>query len=299
MNFATYQREVWRTDKSRKASVSLLGLVGEIGDLQSVIKKSLVQNRYPTFHTELAEEVGDTLWYLSSIATSFHLSLNTIARDNLAKARQFHAPGRLNKFDRSFPEDERLPRKFEVVFVERSLRRKSVQVKIRINGVFVGDVLTDNSKRNDGYRYHDAFHFAYAAVLGWSPVVRTILKRKRKSKPRVDEIEDGARAATVEEAIAIFLFNQAKYRDFYREEKAIDLSLLKTVTLLCKDLEVRACKGIQWRNAIFKGFEMYRKLQKFHGGTLRLNLDKESIEFIEPSTRRRSTPTIRARPKRK
>ena len=299
MNFATYQRGVWRTDKSRKALVSLLGLVGEIGDVQSVVKKLVVQKRYPTFHRELAEELGDTLWYVSSIATYYKLSLSDIAKSNLTKARLFHAPGRTVQFDRSFPEDERLPRKFDVVFVERPLKRKSIQVKIRVNGVYVGDVLTDNSRRNDGYRYHDAFHFAYAAILGWSPVVRAILKRKRKSKSRVDEVEDGARAATVEEAIAIFLFNQAKFRDNYRDQRAIDLSLLKTVTLLCKDLEVRACKAEQWRLAIFNGFEMYGKLRQFHGGTLRLNLDRASIEFIAPYSIRRPIPTTRARLKRK
>ena len=158
MDLTIYQREVWKTDKSRKPEISLLGLVGEIGDLQSVIKKLLVQKRYPTFNAELSEELGDTLWYISSVASLFTLSLNTIARQNIAKARLFHAPARLVQFDNAFPADEQLPRKFEVVFVERPIRRKTVQVKIRVNNVFVGDVLTDNARRSDGYRYHDAFH---------------------------------------------------------------------------------------------------------------------------------------------
>ena len=46
----------------------------------------------------------------------------------------------------------------------------------------------------DGYRYHDIFHIANAVFLGWSPVVRALLRCKRKSQPHIDENEDGARA---------------------------------------------------------------------------------------------------------
>ena len=42
--------------------------------------------------------------------------------------------------------------------------------------------------------FHDVFHLAYAAVLGWSPTTRALLKIKRKSRPEIDENEDGARA---------------------------------------------------------------------------------------------------------
>jgi len=39
-------------------------------------------------------------------------------------------------------------------------------------------------------------------VLGWSPITRWFLNRKRKSRPDVDMIEDGARAKAAEEAKA-------------------------------------------------------------------------------------------------
>ena len=66
-----------------------------------------------------------------------------------------------------------------------------------MDGAPLGNELTDNAYENDGYRYHDVFHLAYAAVLGWSPVIRKLMDRKRKSDPQIDRIEDGGRATAL------------------------------------------------------------------------------------------------------
>ena len=58
--------------------------------------------------------------------------------------------------------------------------------------MFIGDTLTDNVRDPDHYRFHDVFHLAYAAILHWSPVVRALIKQKRKSVQYIDENEDGA-----------------------------------------------------------------------------------------------------------
>jgi len=75
-----------------------------------------------------------------------------------------------------------------------------------MSGEKIGDELTDNAYKDDGYRFHDVFHSAYVAILGWSPVIRKLLKRKRKRKPRVDEVEDGGRAGVIDEAISAIVF---------------------------------------------------------------------------------------------
>ena len=85
----------------------------------------------------------------------------------------------------------------------------------RCNGLFIGDRLTDNIMMPDDYRFHDAFHYAYAAILGWSPVTRALFRCKRKSEARVDEGEDGARAVLIEEGVATVVFGQAKLLDFF------------------------------------------------------------------------------------
>ena len=51
---------------------------------------------------------------------------------------------------------------------------------ILIDGEPFGAELMDNSYLPDGYRFHDVFHFAYAAMLGWSPVTRRLLKTQAK-----------------------------------------------------------------------------------------------------------------------
>ena len=69
-------------------------------------------------------------------------------------------------------------------------------------------------------------HLAFACVLGWSPLVRKMLGAKRKSNPKVDEVEDGARAILIEEGIATSIFGQAKQLQFFAGLKPGDLSFV-------------------------------------------------------------------------
>ncbi|MFX5960858.1 pyrophosphatase, partial [Acinetobacter baumannii] len=89
-------------------------------------------------------------------------------------------------FDEAFPDEERLPRALTIDIFERTGGNDRRYVVQRCNGIFIGDRLTDNIMKPDDYRFHDAFHYAYAAVLGWSPVTRALFRLKRKSEARVD-----------------------------------------------------------------------------------------------------------------
>lgn len=277
--FADYQSIVEQTDEKKQRIVSLLGLVGEVGDLHAMIKKLLLQKDSPTFRAEMREEFGDLLWYLTSLASLYKISLEEIAQENARKATSLYLEGALPKFDVGYPPDERLPRRFRVTFSERPIQR-GVHVKITVNGIAIGDALTDNAREDDGYRFHDVFHLAYAAVLGWSPVVRALLRRKRKSRAKIDEVEDGARAAIVEEAISIFIFNQAEERAWYQEPSSIDIGLLKTVRRLAGELEVKRCTAKQWRKAIHSGYAAFAQLRKNNGGDVEVDLDEQRLTFI-------------------
>lgn len=276
--FADYQEVVGRTDERRSRAVSLMGLVGEIGDLHSMMKKILLQRENRTLRDDLREEFGDVLWYLTSLSNLYGISLTEIAQANADKALAYFSEGEKPRFDTAFPPDERLPRLFVVTFYEKPLER-GVHVKISVNDVVVGDALTDNAHEDDGYRYHDVFHLAYAAVLGWSPVARALLKCKRKSKSKVDEVEDGARAMIIEEAVSILIFNQAEDRGWYRESSAIDIGLLKTIRRMVAGLEVRACTAKQWKKAILQGYEIFDHLKINHGGEVIVDLDNQQISF--------------------
>ena len=83
-------------------------------------------------------------------------------------------------FDEDAVTHEQLPRHLAIDIVEREVGGK-LYVFQKSNGINIGDRLTDNAVEPDDYRFHDAFHYAYCAVLGWSPVVRAILRLKRKS----------------------------------------------------------------------------------------------------------------------
>ena len=190
-------------------------MAGEVGELINEYKKYLRDGgAHERFPDRVAEELGDILWYVAQTATKFDLDLNQIAQQNLRKTHArwgvaqdggllFEPPARA--FDAAFPENERLPRQLVAEF-RPSVDKEARQMTVFVDGVQMGAPLTDNGYLPDGYRFHDVFHLACAAVLGWSPVVRKLLNRKRRSNPQIDEVEDGGRAIATEEGISALVF---------------------------------------------------------------------------------------------
>lgn len=280
--FSEYQAMVERTDERKKVMVSLMGLAGELGDINSTFKKLFLQRDSRTLREDLREDIGDILWYLTSLAILYKIPLQDVARESARKADRLYSQGDVNHFDDDFDEEERFPRQFSVTFSEKR-NGKQLLVRIIISGVIVGDTLTDNAHKVDGYRFHDVFHLAYAAVLGWSPVIRGLLRRKRKSNQRIDEIEDGGRAAVVEEAISVLVFNEAPQRAWFNDESTVDIGLLKTIIRLTAGLEVHSCTAKQWKAAILQGYSVFKKLNEHRGGRVDVDLDRQSLTYHPPS----------------
>jgi hypothetical protein len=155
----------------------------------------------------------------------------------------------------------------------------SVKMKAFINRKQIGNDLTDNSYSSDGYRFHDIFHFSYAAVLGWSPVIRSNLKLKRKSDSGIDEVEDGGRAIAIEEGISALVFSYAKDRNFLEGVDTLDDQLLKTIKNMTLHLEVSQCSLGAWEQAILSGYEVWRQVEKNQGGKVIVDLDARSIIY--------------------
>src|SRR5688572_27976279 len=103
-------------------------------------------------------------------------------------------------FDTDCMSNEQIPRHFTVSFKEVGIGKKAEVSVVFNDSKQLGDIINDNAYENDFYRYHDVFHYSFATLLGWSPCVREMMKRKRKSNKLLDEIEDGARATITEEA---------------------------------------------------------------------------------------------------
>jgi NTP pyrophosphatase (non-canonical NTP hydrolase) len=64
-----------------------LGLTGEAGEVAELLKKHLFHSR-PLDQSALLNELGDVLWYLTALATTFGFTLTAIAQNNIHKLSQ-------------------------------------------------------------------------------------------------------------------------------------------------------------------------------------------------------------------
>ena len=211
-----------------------------------------------------AKIVAFTRDYLDALHAA-KLAFAEVARGNLRKTRgAFIAPGPedLVDFDREFGVEEQLPRTFRIRVNQRGSGRSYLQW----NGVFIGDPLTDNIADPDGYRFHDVFHFAYSAILHWSPVMRALIKHKRKSKPDYDEAQDSGRAIVVEEGLTAWIFTRAKELNFFDGQDRVSLGMLKTIGEFVIGYEVAQCPLKLWERAILNGYEVFRQIRAAEGG---------------------------------
>jgi hypothetical protein len=215
--------------------------------------------------------------YLAALR-AVRVTLIEVVRKNIVKTRgRFLTPdyAKLPTFDHDFPEEERLPSHFKITIDQRSSGRSY----LRWNGVFIGDPLSDNIRDPDGYRFHDVFHFAHAAILHWSPTFRAVIKQKRKSDPRVDDAQDGGRAIVVEEGLTTWIFSHAKELNYFDGQKTISFDLLKTVQQFVAGYEVDACPLSLWEIAILKGYDVFRQVKKNKGGIVIGDRSRRTIEY--------------------
>lgn len=273
MDFDEYQRLAATTDQSfakagdANLTIPLLGIAGETGTLLAEFKKKIRDKEsYEGFNARAEEELGDILWYLSAIASRLKLSLAEIASKNLQKTQErwpleqdgddlFHS------FDSQFPTTEQFPRLFSVDVIQDESSNQ-VTMTVVETGERLGDPLTDNAYEDDGYRFHDVFHLAHVAVLGWSPVIRKLLGLKRRSDPKVDEVEDGARALIIEELIVAYVYCNAKERKYYEGVRHIDSEMLTTIKSLVAHIEVKVKRMQDWERAVMQGYDAFRFLLK-------------------------------------
>ena len=215
--------------------------------------------------------------YLQAIKAA-HVSFSRIVCINASKAcGRFLDPdlSSLPTFDSDFPDEERLPEYFEIKITQR----KSGQSYLQWNDVFIGDPLTDNIMEPDGYRFHDVFHLAHAAVLHWAPTFRSLIKQKRKSDPKVDEAQDGGRAIVIEEGLSAWLYSRAKLLDFFEGHNSVSFDLLKTIQQFTQGYEVEKCPLRLWEQAILQGYEVFREVQKNGGGVVIGDRNTRTIKF--------------------
>ncbi len=167
---------------------------------------------------------------------------------------------------------ETIPEQYSVAFVPET----KDTVAIYFNGKRFGDTLKDNSYEVDYYRYHDVFHFSFATVLGWSPCIRHLLGLKRKSNKIIDEVEDGARARSIEEGISAIIFEEALNNDFF-SCNSISSQTLNLIAKSVKRLEVGNRSLEEWKEAISKAYTAFRFLVENGGGLVEFDSSKKTV----------------------
>lgn len=292
--FADYQQLAFKTARTggRELLEVCLALLWQLG-------AELLRVTLPKLEITLNKNVADRpanvviseiAWHLSAMASLYHLSLDDVVETNCAKVsfRSVRgAPTPLHDYDRD--PKEQFPRSFDVTFV-RIAPQKS---RMYFEGRPLGDDLTDNFYDDDGYRFHDVIHLALIAHLGWSPVVRGLMQRKRKSRAdRVDEVEDGGRAKVVEELVIKAVHTEGdkqakaagrcvlgKPTRLFPERTLINFKLLKTLRAYVDGLEVAKNTFWEWEDAIFEGCDMFFKLSNEKQGTVHVDLDARTLSF--------------------
>jgi NTP pyrophosphatase (non-canonical NTP hydrolase) len=263
---------------------------------------SVMSRQFPDTEYYLQEDIlafsadrtlGMLLWYLGAIATLYNTSLDAVARANVAKLEGIFnlsnaLPTELHDRKVDTPPGQVFPLKFDITFVET--RRGRLQMFYQ--GRSLGDELDDNSELDDGYRFHDVLHLANAAILGWSPVLRSLMGLKRKFSPKIDNAQDGARARIVEEAIVKAVHSEAQRaarsegltpeearRRLFSDKSQIKHEFLKLIKTFAEKLEAEENQLWEWQRAIVEGHKLYSQLMDEKQGTVTVDLTNRSVSF--------------------
>ena len=261
-------------EASRDALLRLGSHVGQLlDDARALLKDATALDLFQSSLEHL-------LRFLLISADAAGVSLAVAAEENIEKTVSrwplHRNPG--GRFDALSIPEEQFPNTIDMAFRQKTIGSKKY-VYQSWRGVNIGDRLTDNFSEEDDFRFHDVFHLSYYAVLGWSPVLRALLRLKRKSEPKTDEVEDGARAILIEEGVATWIFNHSKELQYFANIQSLDYSLLKAVQRLVVGYQVQERSLWEWESAILQGFQVFRELQKNGGGVAIADLEKRTISY--------------------
>ena len=101
----------------------------------------------------------------------------------------------------------------------------------------------------------------------------------------LDEVEDGGRAAVVEEGVVALAFEYGRRHGFLEGVAAVDYQLLRTIKDMTSHLEVCQCTTGEWEQAILQGFDVWRAVLAERGGRIAVDLDGRCLRFLGPGER--------------
>lgn len=97
MDFKEYQEKAGRTRNVRigehaEAINYGLGMVCEAGEVGDLLKKWAFHN-HDFDRDEVIKEIGDTMWYMANLCTVFDISMEEVAKKNIAKLKKRYPDG--------------------------------------------------------------------------------------------------------------------------------------------------------------------------------------------------------------
>lgn len=264
--------------ESQEFESSIINLAAKVGLLLNDFSNGRISSNRDTLSAHLVEVFRE----LIEAANVAAVDLDEAVEHNIRKinsrwpALEVATP----LFDDGFDPLEQLPRSIEMHIIERKTDKGAFVIQ-RCNGINIGSQITDNKIEHDDYRFHDAFHLAYAGILGWSPVLRGLFKLKRKSVPKIDEAQDGQRAILIEEGISTLIFHRALRLNYFESINSLDYSLLKLIPEFVAGYEVEKCHLWEWEKAILEGFRVFRELRVKRRGIVTADLVNRAVHFSD------------------
>ena len=86
MELNEYQSEAWRFARANNPLERAFGLFEESGEVAGLYKRNYRDNTHPDeFRQKLTKELGDVLWYVSGVAKDNGITLDEVAKTNIAK----------------------------------------------------------------------------------------------------------------------------------------------------------------------------------------------------------------------
>jgi NTP pyrophosphatase (non-canonical NTP hydrolase) len=89
MTLDEYQEKALATRlPSANEEYVLLGLVGEVGEIFSLVAKTIRDGTPTNYHEMMKKELGDVLWFIAALANDHGYGLEEIAEGNINKLQQ-------------------------------------------------------------------------------------------------------------------------------------------------------------------------------------------------------------------
>jgi NTP pyrophosphatase (non-canonical NTP hydrolase) len=98
LDFNEYQQKCERTANRETSDPIIfltekaLGIVGEAGEIGDYLKK-VICHGHPMNTEKLKDEAGDLLWYLSTVLTTYGITLEKVALHNIEKLKRRYPEG--------------------------------------------------------------------------------------------------------------------------------------------------------------------------------------------------------------